>query len=167
MSELHPAPWQHQPRSGTETPAADKHLHDLDYVPPPKEYRPSPYTLAKRLTAKLEALQRTGYTGPNYRDDTGSPPSSNLSPKHHHAKGDSHNGSESHEHSGTSSGRITPSKRPKWYDRSDSEHQSNGSLATLLAQSTIASAAAVAPTASNHVPRPAQHRAKSPQSMIA
>ena len=160
MTSLHPT--TRRPRSGTETPAVDKHLHDLDYIPPPKEYRPSPFTLATKLTAKLEALQRTGYTGPNYRDDHGVPS------KGHHSQSHSRNGSESQEYSATSSGRLTPSKRPKWYDDADSgRHQPSGSLGALLAKSTVTSAATGAPTASNQVPRPAYHRAKSSQSMIA
>ena len=167
MTGRHTGSWQYQQRSGSDTPAVDKHLHDLDYIPAPKEYRPSPFTLATKLTAKLEALQRSGYTGPHHHDESGTPPSHKHSPKGFSSKSPSRNGSESHDHSTSSSGRITPSKRPKWYDRADSDLQSTGSLGALLAQSTVTSAATGAPAASNYVPRPADHRTKSSQSMIA
>ncbi|KIW62957.1 hypothetical protein, variant [Phialophora macrospora] len=154
--------WLPLPRSGTETPAVDKRLHDLEYVPPPVDYRPSPIALIHKLTA----LKHSGYTGPSYRDDPGSPPSSKHSPKGYHSRGHSRAGSEIHDYSTTSSGRATP-KRPKWYDKGNPEHQqSTGSLSALLA-TTIASASTASPEVNNYVPRPAYHRAKSSQSMIA
>ncbi|EXJ53882.1 hypothetical protein A1O7_09218 [Cladophialophora yegresii CBS 114405] len=153
--------WRRPPRSGTETPAVDKQLHDMDYVPPPVDYRPSPIALIHKLTA----LKHSGYTGPAYRDDPGSPPSGKHSPRGYHSRDHSRNGSDIHEYSITSSGRVTP-KRPKWYDKGESEHQSSGSLGTLLA-TTVASASTATPEARNHVPRPGYHRERSSQGMIA
>ncbi|KAJ9605333.1 hypothetical protein H2200_009990 [Cladophialophora chaetospira] len=151
--------WHHQqPRSGTETPAVDKRLHDLDYVPAPINYHPSPFGLIQNLTTR----QQSGYGGPRLPN---SPP---LHEPHvdHHSGSNSRNGSESHDFSTTSSGRLTP-KRPKWYDKEDPERQSSGSLSALLATS-ISSAAPALPTgASNYIPRPGFQRAKSSQSMIA
>ena len=157
--------WQNQSRSGTQTPAADKRLHDLDYIPPPNYNHPSPYVLASKLTD----LARNGITRRDYQEEPTSPP------RHHHYAGGflsinhSRQGSESHEFSTPSSGRTTPSKRPKWYNSADPEHESSGSINALLAQSAMASAAPAAPRTSNRLPRPAYHRAKSSQSqgMIA
>ncbi|KIW99141.1 uncharacterized protein Z519_00804 [Cladophialophora bantiana CBS 173.52] len=157
--------WQEEPRSGAETPAVDKRLHDLDYVPPPNQYRPSVF--GALLASKLAHLQRNGITQPTYHEDLTSHTPNKYSPKGFYSKGHSRAGSESRDHSTPSSGRATPSKRPKWYDKDSHERQSTGSLATLLAQASVTSAAAAAPQTSNYVPRPPLHHAKSSNGMIA
>ncbi|KIX98368.1 uncharacterized protein Z520_05669 [Fonsecaea multimorphosa CBS 102226] len=157
--------WQEESRSGTETPAVDKRLHDLDYVPPPDQYRPSVF--GALLASKLAHLQRNGVTYPTYHDDHASQAPNKSSPKGFYSKSHSRAGSESRDLSTPSSGRATPSKRPKWYDKDSHERQSTGSLATLLAQASTTSTAAAAPQTSNYVPRPPLHHAKSSNSMIA
>ncbi|EXJ76348.1 uncharacterized protein A1O5_00856 [Cladophialophora psammophila CBS 110553] len=157
--------WQEEPRSGAETPAVDKRLHDLEYVPPPNQYRPSVF--GALLASKLAHLQRNGITHPTYHEDLTSHTPNKYSPKGFYSKGHSRAGSESRDHSTPSSGWATPSKRPKWYDKDSNERQSTGSLATLLAQVSVTSAAAAAPQTSNYVPRPPLHHAKSSNGMIA
>ncbi|KIW29908.1 uncharacterized protein PV07_05693 [Cladophialophora immunda] len=157
--------WQDESRSGAETPAVDKHLHDLDYVPPPDQYRPSVF--GALLASKLAHLQRNGVTHPTYNDDSAPRPPNKYSPKSFYSRSHSRAGSESRDHSTPSSGRATPSKRPKWYDKDSHERQSTGSLATLLAQASMTSTAAAAPQTSNYVPRPPYHHAKSSSGMIA
>lgn len=157
-------PPNHQSRSGTETPAIDKNLHDLDYVPPPDEYRPGIFGAI--LSSKLAALQSTGVTFPRFLDDNQSPPSDKYSPNGTQSKSHSRPTSGMHPYSTTSSGRATPSKRPKWYEK-ETFNQSTGSMATLLAQASITSAATAAPGASGVVPRPHLPRSKSSNSMIA
>ncbi len=144
-----------EPRSGTETPAIDKRLHDLEYVPPPTDYRPSPFTLVQ----KLLTLKESGYTGPRLHEDPSSTAPSKHGSKAVHDGSHSRSGSESREFSATSSGRLTP-KRPKWYDREEPNRQNIGSQETLLA-------AAAAPDASDQIARPAYGRATSSQKMIA
>ncbi|OAP62002.1 hypothetical protein AYL99_04205 [Fonsecaea erecta] len=157
--------WQEEPRSGTETPAVDKHLHDLEYVPPPDQYRPSVF--GALLASKLAHLQRNGVTHPAYHDEPTPRPPNKYSPKSYYSKGHSRAGSESRDLSTPSSGRATPSKRPKWYDKNNHERQSTGSLATLLAQASMTSTAPAAPQTSNYVPRPPDHQTKSSNGMIA
>jgi uncharacterized membrane protein YjjP (DUF1212 family) len=163
----HDNAFEQEPPSGTQTPAIDKRLHDLDYVPRPAEFHPSPFTFMNKVSTKLEALRSKGYTGPTYLEPGSPPINGKHSPEWYQSKSPSRNGSESHEYSATSSGRITPSKRPKWYDTPPNEPSSTNSLKALLSQSALASTAAAAPTASNRLPRPAYHRARSSQSMIA
>ncbi|OAG44663.1 hypothetical protein AYO21_01153 [Fonsecaea monophora] len=161
----HATAWQEESRSGAETPAVDKHLHDLDYVPPPDQYRPSVF--GALLASKLAHLQRNGVTHPTYHEDPVSQPPNRYSPRGFYSKSHSRAGSESHDHSTPSSGRATPSKRPKWYDRDDRDRHSTGSLATLLAQASMTSTAAAVPQSSNYVPRPPSQHAKSSNGMIA
>lgn len=165
--------WQPHPRSGSETPAVDKHLHDLDYVPPPNDYRPGVFGAI--LSSKLADLQQHGFTHPRYHDD---------SPQHHqgvrhdskdgrfagHSRANSDTYAPSYTSSGraTPSGRLTPSsKRPKWYEKPNHSMSSMGSMATLLASASAASAAPAAPSTTGQVPRPHLPRSKSSNSMIA
>ncbi|KAK5053932.1 hypothetical protein LTR84_001894 [Exophiala bonariae] len=149
-------------RSGTATPAIDKRLHDVDYVPVPDEYRPGIFGAI--LSSKLANLQRHENLLPLYHEDAPSQGQNKTHHKESYSKAHSRSNSETLNSSGQSSGRATPSKRPKWYD---SDNQSTGSMATLLAQASIASTAAAAPGTSGYVPRPHLPRAKSSSSMIA
>ncbi|KIX08001.1 uncharacterized protein Z518_02656 [Rhinocladiella mackenziei CBS 650.93] len=164
--------WQNQPRSGTQTPAIDKRLHDIDYIPPPDEYRPGIFGAI--LSSKLADLKRGGITRPRYYDD---PSSGAATPKHSHSPKDLYSYSRGHSrvtsesgayHDSTpSSGRATPSsKRPKWYDKGPA-NQSTGSMATLVAQASMTSAAPVSPGISDNIPRPPMNRNRSSNSMIA
>ena len=136
----------------------------MDYLPAPDEYRPGVFGAI--LSSKLAQLQRTGVTHPTYRDDPSSHAKKKYSPKGFSSKGHSRSNSEAHDGSGQSSGRATPSKRPKWYDNPSARH-STGSMATLLAQASLTSAAPAAPGTSEYVPRPTMPRSKSSNSMIA
>ncbi|EXJ93469.1 hypothetical protein A1O1_01861 [Capronia coronata CBS 617.96] len=186
-----PAKWQDQPRqvihlpvSGTQTPAADKHVHDLEYVPPPDEYRPGVFGAI--LSSKLANLQRDNIEQPRYHDDPGAgtgggqnaqnryqyQPREGDGHHHHHRPhphlpyGHSRNPSETHDSSAGSSGRATPSRRPKWYDKSPAS-QSTSSMAALLSGSSAAAGAFAAPGTSGYIPRPPLRRHKSSNSMIA
>ncbi|KIV86191.1 hypothetical protein PV11_01821 [Exophiala sideris] len=168
--------WQDPSRSGTETPAIDKQLHDLDYVPPPDDYRPGIFGAI--LSSKLASLQNEGITRPRYLDDTPPQAGAKNGPKDSRTYGHSRSNSESHEHSYpstgvttpsgrlTPSGRMTPSRRPKWYEKP--ANQSTGSLATLVAHASAAGTAT--PGLTGHVPRPQRPhlpRSRSSSSMIA
>ncbi|EXJ91824.1 hypothetical protein A1O3_00374 [Capronia epimyces CBS 606.96] len=169
--------WQDQPRQvhvpRTETPAADKHVHDLDYVPPPDEYRPGVFGAI--LSSKLANLQRDNTTQPRYHDDLaqnpyrprdGGQPQQQFHHHNQHLYGHSRNTSEAHDSSAGSSGRATPSKRPKWYDKSPG-NQSTGSISALLSQASSTAEAFAAPGSSKYTPRPPLRRPKSSNSMIA
>ncbi|ETN36823.1 uncharacterized protein HMPREF1541_07810 [Cyphellophora europaea CBS 101466] len=148
--------------SGTRTPAADKRLHDLDYVPRPDHYKPGILgaILASRLSElekngnppkdfyKSQAPQVDGWLSPGGRH---TPKSSKRPPIHERAQ--SYDGS-----SAGSSGRTTPSKKTRWYDKSPS--QTNG-MGTLLAQASLSTAAPGAPGTPGAAPRPSFQRSKS------
>ena len=93
---------QQDPNSGTRTPAIDRHLHDLDYVPPPESYKPGIAGLV--LTSALEKLQQTGIDTRRFEGKL--PP---YDTKKH---------SRNHSSSPQSSGATTPggTRRPKWYE---------------------------------------------------
>ncbi len=158
-------------RSGTETPAVDKNLHDVDYVPPPDDYRPGVFGAI--LSSKLADLQRGGVTHPKYQDDIFSHEDGRNGPRdslpgHSRANSDTYDSSRASSGGATPSGRLTPSKRPKWYDKS--ANHSMTSMATLVASASAASAAPAVPGTSAHVPRPQRPhlpRSKSSSSMIA
>ncbi|KIV88524.1 hypothetical protein, variant 1 [Exophiala mesophila] len=145
-------------RSGTATPAIDKYLHDVDYIPPPDEYRPGVFGAI--LSSKLANLAHSGFSPRNYQVESHSP----THGRHKHSQAHSRAGSSIPNSSEHSSGRATPSKRPKWYEQ---RPHSTGSMAALLAQASITSAAPAAPGTAGSVPRPPTHRAKSSNSMIA
>jgi hypothetical protein len=134
----------------------------VDYVPAPDEYRPGIFGAI--LSSKLANLQRNEHILPLYHEDRSSNGQRKPSLKGPHFKGHSRSNSETLNSSGQSSGRATPSKRPKWYD---ADTHSTGSMATLLAQASITSTAAAAPGTSGYVPRPHLPRSKSSNSMIA
>ncbi|EHY55136.1 pheromone-regulated protein prm10 [Exophiala dermatitidis] len=167
-SAQQPTKWQDSPRSGTQTPAADKHVHDLEYVPPPDEYRPGVFGAI--LSSKLANLQRDGFDHqPRYLDEPGKHQHRDGGVGGHHPYSHSRTASETQASSGASSGRATPSKRPKWYEKSPAS-QSTGSMAALLAGASGAAGAVGAPNTSNYVPRPPRpplRRPKSSSSMIA
>lgn len=145
-------------RSGTATPAIDKLLHDVDYIPPPDEYRPGVFGAI--LSSKLANLAHSGFSPRNYHVESQSP--THGRPKY--SQTSSRRASSILNSSEHSSGRATPSKRPKWYEQ---RPHSTGSMAALLAQASITSTAAAAPGTAASVPRPPMHRAKSSNSMIA
>ncbi|KAI1621903.1 hypothetical protein EDD37DRAFT_611405 [Exophiala viscosa] len=167
--------WQEPSRSGTQTPAIDKQLHDVEYVPPPDDYRPGIFGAI--LSSKLSALQNEGITRPMYLDDTPPQAGAKNGAKDTRQYGHSRSNSEQHDQSYpstgattpsgrlTPSGRMTPSKRPKWYDN----NPSTGSLATLVAHASAAGTAT--PGLSGHLShkpqRPHLPRSKSSSSMIA
>ena len=93
------------PPTGTRTPAIDRHLHDLDYVPPPESYKPGIAGLV--LTSALEKLKETGID--TSRFDGRLPP---YDTKKH---------SRNRSNSPHASGNTTPggTRRPKWYAKSD------------------------------------------------
>ncbi|KAK5191639.1 pheromone-regulated protein prm10 [Exophiala xenobiotica] len=167
----HDSRWQAQPRSGTETPAVDKHLHDVDYFPPPDDYRPGVFGAI--LSSKLADLQRGGVTRPNYQDDIfshgdGRNGLRDTQPAHSRANSDTYDSSRASSGGATPSGRLTPSRRPKWYEKP--ANHSMSSMATLVAAASAASAAPAAPGTSAHVPRPQRPplpRSRSSSSMIA
>jgi uncharacterized membrane protein YjjP (DUF1212 family) len=85
------------------TPAIDKHIHDLDYVPPPESYKPG--IAGVLLTKALENLQQNGIDRRRFE--------SRLPPY------ESRKHSRNHSFSPTASGSATPLRRPKWYAKSD------------------------------------------------
>lgn len=132
----------------------------------PDEYRPGIFGAI--LSSKLANLQRNGNVLPfHHHEDheeglfTGQHKSNHKVP---HSKGHSRSNSETLNSSEPSSGRATPSKRPKWYD---GDTHSTESMATLLAQASLTSTAAAAPGTSGYVPRLHQPRPKTSNSMIA
>ena len=145
-------------RDGTETPAVDKYLHDLDYVPAPGQYKPG--VLGALLSSKLSQVQKQGTERQNFYSDFGHP-----KPKaaQGHRKGASENWAspETQGSSGHSSGSVTPSgRKPKWYDKSPG-NQSTSSMATLLASSSMQSAGVGAPSTTGAAPRPYLPRSRS------
>ena len=120
--------------SGTETPALDKQLHDLDYVPAPEHYKPSIF--GALLSSKLNSLNETSQLRDFY---------SSFEPKHIRARSQDR----------LSSGTATP-RKIHWYD----EPESN-SVTNLLAQSALSSTGTAAPGTAKAVPRPATARPKS------
>ena len=166
-TQAHPEILRIQHRSGTQTPALDKHLHDLEYVPPPDKYKANPATLARSLTRLLQQ----GYKPRTYMDDPENPIT-------HHGDSEDHSpgyfsprrlrsGRQSRRNSGDFStpvsGTRTP-KRPKWYDRDDPDYQSLDSTSALL--HGVSSTLAAAGLPPSHA-RPKHARTKSSQSMIA
>ncbi|KPI44624.1 uncharacterized protein AB675_8375 [Cyphellophora attinorum] len=145
MTRARPKNSNRDPRSGTRTPALDKHVHDVDYLPPPQQYKPS--VLGALLTSRLNELQQHGHRrGDFYNDyvgDTASP-----------------SGSRTPERSSAgSSGRVTPSRKPKWYDKPEP----GNATAALLAQAGVSSIAPSLPGAStpNSSRRPGLPRSRS------
>ena len=143
----------------------------MDYVPPPDDYRPGIFGAI--LSSKLADLQRGGVTHPKYQDDIFSHGDGRNGPRdsrpgHSRANSDAYDSSRGSSGGATPSGRLTPSKRPKWYDKS--ANHSMTSMATLVASASAASAAPAVPGTSAHVPRPQRPhlpRSKSSSSMIA
>ena len=91
--------------TGLRTPAIDRHLHDLDYVPPPESYKPGIAGIL--LTKALENLQQNGI---DRRRFDGKLPPYDKNQRHH-------------SFSPGSSGTATPSRRPKWYDNGPKEDE--------------------------------------------
>lgn len=100
------------------TPAIDKHLHDLDYIPPPESYKPGITGLL--LTQALEKLERNGVN--RSRFDSKLPPYDTRRPQHQRHWS----------YSPQSSGTTTP-RRPKWYDKSpESEEKTLAQVADII-----------------------------------
>jgi uncharacterized membrane protein YjjP (DUF1212 family) len=125
-------------RDGTRTPAADKHLHDLEYVPAPDQYKPG--ILGAILTSRLHEVQRTGEKKKDfYKDhDTHGQTGSDQSRQADHS-----GRSLSYDSSAGSSGRATPSRKKRWYDKDVEDRAS--AIGSLLAQSGLAQAMPGAP----------------------
>ena len=119
----------------------------MDYIPAPDEYRPGIFGAI--LSSKLADLKRNGHA-----------------PRDFYSKGHSRRTSEIHDSSNASSGRATPSKRPKWYEKG-STTQSTGALATLLSQVSATTAAPAVPGASGNLPRYQLPPSRSSNGMIA
>lgn len=131
----------HDRRSGTRTPAADKHVHDLDYIPPPQQYKPS--VLGALLTSRLNDLQQQSHRRKDYYSDyTGledaNTPSGSRTPELRTER------AHSYDSSAGSSGRATPSRKPKWY----AKQELPSATAAMLAHAGISSAAPGVPGSS-------------------
>ena len=137
-------------RSGTETPAIDQQLHDLDYVPPPKDHKPG-------ITAWLLKLHDVQGAGAAIGRHSFAPDASELGTRKQRPRmrgksvsSDTMPLSDSHSETPGSSGKVTPLRKQKWYDdkastrkspphsRIQSRTQSTSSLAQLLQSSTSA-----------------------------
>jgi uncharacterized membrane protein YjjP (DUF1212 family) len=100
------------------TPAIDKYLHDLDYIPPPESYKPGITGLL--LTQALEKLERTGVN--RSRFDNKLPTYDTRRPQHQRHWS----------YSPQSSGTTTP-RRPKWYDKSpESDEKTLAQVADII-----------------------------------
>ena len=88
--------------TGKRTPAIDRHLHDLNYVPPPDSYKPGIAGIL--LTRALENLQQTGIDTRRFEGKL--PPYDTKKHQRHQS------------HSPQTSGTTTPGggRRPKWYE---------------------------------------------------
>ena len=140
---------------GTRTPAADKRLYDLDYVPAPDQYKQS--VLGALLSSKLSAIQTQQQHTPGLGLNK-------VAPAQGHKKHASASDLDSRASSPYSSGTVTPSKqRPKWYGQNKtiySRTPSTSSMATLLA-SAVQSASVGLPVTTGAAPRPNLPRSKS------
>lgn len=128
----------HDPESGARTPAIDKHLHDLDYVPAPDQYKPG--ILGAILTSRLQDLQRRGeqtrdFYKPQQLDGWLTP--GGYTPKDAKRRPE-HERSQSYDAtSNGSSGTATPKR--KWYDKSPTTQGSG--IGAILAQASLSSTA--------------------------
>lgn len=127
--------------SGSETPAVDRYVADLDYVPAPKKYKPSVF--GALLNSRFTDLQT--YSEQQYQNlaNYGLAANHQLHSKHHRRH-------RSAEPSAPSSGTATPSKKPKWYETRDH----NSSTANMLVHAGISSTGPGVPTTSDAMPRP-------------
>ncbi|KIV91176.1 hypothetical protein, variant [Exophiala mesophila] len=144
------------PRSGAETPYIDKHLSDVDYVPPPSHYRPSVFgaILSSRLNHIIQETSAHRGRGPAHG--------------HHHEPGvnargnkSSHQRSRSHDSSPLISGTTTPTKKIKWY-----EERQQHSLASALMQAGMSTTSLGLPATSNVVSRPTSLRFQSTDDLL-
>lgn len=145
-----------EPDSGSRTPALDKHLYDLDYVPPPAQYKPG--ILGAILTSRLQDLEKKGdqkrdFYKSHQLDGYLTPGTPN--PKH--PKRPEHERSRSYDGiSNGSSGTNTPKR--KWYDKSPTTQ--GNAMGTLLAQASLSSTAPGVPGTPGAA-RPSLPRSKS------
>lgn len=140
---------EHQ--SGTSTPAIDQHLHDVDYVPPPREYK------AGIVSSLMKLYDLYGAGAAIDRHSVSSESGDQLLRKNtpremRHGSADSSGAGQSHHgspgSSGHSSGKVTPLRKQKWYDEKPngkkspgaSRRQSVSSLAQLLQSSALSAA---------------------------
>jgi uncharacterized membrane protein YjjP (DUF1212 family) len=145
-----------EPRSGARTPALDKHLHDLDYIPEPAQYKPG--ILGAILTSRLQDIQNKGDQARDFykshqRDGWLTPgavtPRQSKRPEVGRSR--SYDGN-----SNGSSGTTTPKR--KWYDKSPTTR--GNAMGALLAQASLSSTAPGVPTTPGAA-RPSLPRSKS------
>jgi hypothetical protein len=161
------------PRSGTQTPAVDKQLHDLPYVEEPDQYRPNPLLLFKKLqdVQQQRRLHREDKddvdSQTTLHDDSGARTPGTWSPRRLRSGRQSRRNSG--EYSTPPSGVLTPlSKRPKWYERDDPEFQSLDASSTSALLATSAMAAAPATPTIHQAPQPVKYaKIKSSHDMIS
>ena len=130
----------------TQEASIDEHIHDIDYVPAPEQYKPGLF--GALLTYKLNHLQQDFAS-----KQKPSHPQRAVTPKHdvkaHH-----------HAHSLTtsvpSSGTSTPNRKVKWYDKPE---QSNPTAAALMQAALSSTGPSVAGMGT--IPRPRAVRPKS------
>lgn len=119
-------------RSGVDTPVDNRYVSDIDYVPAPKQYKPSVFgaLLSSRLgdLSTFEHVNPTGHVQPDA--------------KHRRARS----------LEDPLSGTATPTKRPKWYDKPPSH------TANMLVQAGLSTTSLGQPATSATAMHPPAHK---------